>query len=146
MKNLRRFRSLDEIRAVVIEDKTFGCWVADPTKVAISDTSKRPLAINVNGKICTLYKLAYEMVKGPIVDSTLVLDHRCRDNWCARPLHLVAVTRDENELLKVQHYRLRTITRCPRGHELDERTRLLSKRGGVLCRECAREDAKEFRP
>jgi HNH endonuclease len=146
VKNLRRYRSLDEIRAVSNVDPTFGCWIADGSRVAISDTSKRPLAIDTHGKFVTLYRLAYDLSHDTPPTPGLVIDHRCRDNWCSRPLHLQAVTKDVNELLKVQRYRLKHATKCPRGHAIDDRTRLLSRRGGVLCRECVREDAKEFRP
>ena len=41
-----------------------------------------------------------EETEEALLNNTLEIDHTCRNNWCVRPSHLEAVTREENQRRK----------------------------------------------
>jgi hypothetical protein len=131
--------TLDALHARCSDDPVFGCWLWLDTV----GKNGRPLS-HVRGKPISTYTLSYTLVNGPVPPG-MVADHRCRITTCIRPLHLEAVTRTHNEQLKLLHFRLKR-KQCPRGHKCTESTRLLSPRGGLLCRACIADDRSAFKP
>lgn len=67
------------------------CWLWQ------GPTSKGYGIIFIAGKLCTVHKLVFTALKGP-VPSGLELDHRCCRKHCCSPFHLEAVTRRLNLL------------------------------------------------
>jgi hypothetical protein len=64
------------------------------------------------------------------------VDHLCRNRSCCAIHHLELVTRSENEKRKKLRHRMKW--KCPKGHEWPL-NRVLTKFGGVVCRQCNRE-------
>ena len=112
-------------------DPVFGChlWTGK-----VSSTSGRPIIWRGRSPV-NAYVVVYELEVGTIPPG-YVIEHSCRRPMCVNPLHLEAVTKQQNERLKSMRYRLARRT-CARGHALDETTRVLTPEGGVLCRRCA---------
>lgn len=76
--------------------------------------------------------VAYQHVSGPIATG-LEIDHLCRRRHCIEPLHLEAVSRDENEHRKAYAWRARRKL-CPRGHSMQGAA--ITPEMGRLCRTC----------
>jgi hypothetical protein len=96
--------------------------------------------VRANGRIVFVHRLIYEMLVEPIPKG-LVIDHLCRNAWCANPAHMEVVTNRENILRGVgmgarNHFK----THCKHGHEFTAaNTRFaLDSRGqlGRWCRAC----------
>lgn len=122
-------------------DEVYGCmrW-RGPTA-----SNGRPMLFTSDAPPQIVYRRALKLASGKPCPPDKVVGHRCSDELCCRPLHLEPVTKTENEWQKSMKYLLRRKT-CPRGHAMTDYTRLLTPRGGLLCRTCAREDREELRP
>lgn len=83
------------------------------------------------------HQYAYEAFIGPIPEG-MEPDHLCQNRSCGNPLHLEAVTHEEN-MRRVSKRR----THCKQGHELTEEN--TSYAGGLRrCKQCGRERVKAF--
>ena len=84
------------------------------------------------------HRFSYELAKGAIPNG-MEIDHLCRVLDCVNPLHLEAVTSQEN------HRRFYIIkTACSNGHEFNrDNTRLVGNRR--WCRVCDRERYRRLR-
>lgn len=92
---------------------------------------------------------SYESVKGKVPEG-LELDHKCRVRCCVNPMHLEAVTHQENckrgiagetrrELARSQH-------QCKRGHWLfGENLYRQPKTGYRVCKACSSERLRNWR-
>lgn len=95
-------------------------------KCNLSDNGKGYRKLRVGGrkgKYVYTHRLMYEFLVGPIPDG-LIIDHLCRNRWCAAPDHLEPVTYSENALRgdagKHVKERAAKITHCPQNHPYSE--------------------------
>jgi len=114
-------------------EKTKSCW---NWKAGLDSHGYGFIKLNkVNAKA---YRVAYELVKGPIPEGKQI-DHLCRNRKCVNPDHLEPVTRRENILRGegVSAINARK-THCSRGHEYTEENTYLYKgqRRFRVCKEC----------
>lgn len=81
-------------RRIIIEPFT-GCWLwtGAVTKAGYGVFGKG----GSDGGIFYVHRFSYETYIGEIGDG-LEIDHLCRQRWCANPLHLEAVTRQQNAM------------------------------------------------
>ena len=86
------------------------------------------------------HRVAWIVVHGAIPNG-MELDHLCRRRNCIALPHLELVTRSENELRKSWKYRARRKT-CPAGHDLTI-NRVVTPEGGIVCRRCNRDAARQ---
>lgn len=78
------------------------------------------------------HRYAYEELVGPIPDG-LQIDHLCRVRNCVNPLHLEAITNEENTNRGTNYIALnRKKTQCKRGHAYD----LINSDGSRGCKTC----------
>jgi hypothetical protein len=73
------------------------------------------------------------VLAGGELDTSLTLDHTCRNKVCVNPAHLEQVSRCEN----IQRA-AKTITHCRKGHPLYGANMRMSARGKRVCRTCAK--------
>lgn len=85
------------------------------------------------------HRLSYILFKGKL-NSTLQLDHLCRNRSCVNPDHLEEVTKKENIMRGIGiGVRNKAKTHCPQGHEYTpENTRISPANGGRCCNKCQR--------
>lgn len=100
-----------------------GCWLWQG-----ATTSRGYGHINVDGRMRSVHRLAYEELVSPIA-AGLTIDHLCFTKLCVNPSHLEPVTAAEN-VRRERRTRPRR-THCPAGHE---RTLLASNGGCLLCK------------
>jgi hypothetical protein len=89
----------------------------------------------VDGKPRMAHYLAFERARGPVLPG-MVLDHLCRRRRCCAVAHLQPITQAENTRRRAHGYRVRTMVRCPAGHDLFAHGRRTPE-GGVICRICS---------
>jgi hypothetical protein len=93
------------------------------------------------------HRIAYECAWGPIPEG-LVVDHLCANRRCCNPLHLEAVTVEENNRRGpgASSANLQK-DRCPRGHPYSGKNLGRTKSGSRYCRTCTNDRHKtpEFR-
>ena len=112
-----------EIRFWAHVDKTSnenGCWEWT------SALAKNGYGVfRLNRKTIYAHRLAYA-ISGNDLDSTLVLDHLCRNRKCVNPSHIEQITRGENVRrgIYLNGY-------CKRGHSMS-----YTPSGRAWCREC----------
>mgnify|MGYP001578520461 CR=1 FL=1 len=137
---------VDDIRNVTPEifwqhvDKSATCWLwTGPTM------SSGYGLVWYKGHRWLAHRLAWVLCKGVSIDSSLELDHLCRDPKCVNPSHLDAVSHRTNILRGIGPSACNARkTRCIRGHDLlGPRTSVLyRKKSGNhhrLCLECQKE-------
>lgn len=92
------------------------------------------------------HRVAYLLANGEIPDG-LVVDHTCRNRRCCNPLHLEAVTTQENVLRGTSPAAAHAAkTKCSRGHEYTpENTYWFAARRTRVCRRCKNERTKRSR-
>lgn len=84
------------------------------------------------------HRWSYRDAHGSL-DSSLVVDHLCRNRTCVNPAHLEQVTNLEN-LRRGEGYALANGMRsaCINGHEYTPDNTYIDPSGGARCRRCAR--------
>lgn len=90
------------------------------------------------------HRVMYQAFKGPIPDG-LEIDHLCHVTACVNPVHLEAVTHQENVLRSSgPSARCATRTHCPEGHPYDVANTVVDE-GSRRCRICRREQQRARR-
>lgn len=96
------------------------------------------------GRNVKAHRISYVLAHGPIPEG-LEIDHLCRTKLCVNPLHLEAVTHQENMRrchgAGVNHAK----TQCIHGHPFDAENTMWRAGGGRKCRECHRETCRRYR-
>lgn len=125
-----------------------GCWwtgyaLTDDGYVRITRKREKWLA----------HRYTYVNLVGPIPDG-LVLDHTCRNRWCANPAHLEPVTPLENTRRGLQAGAgpgspQLAKTHCPQGHDYSRKGNVRYKKAGKytkrICKRCEASQAKARR-
>lgn len=93
--------------------------------------------VRTGGKVVQAHRVSYETANGPI-PAGLTIDHLCNTRSCVRPVHLEAVTHQENTRRAAERR-----THCPNGHPYAE-TRVSDYRGSTCCIECRRNAAAAY--
>ena len=111
------------------------CWVWVAGKTAQGYGGFHPS----KGSMELAHRWAYRVARGPIPDGH-VIDHLCRNRACVNPDHLEPVSNEEN-LRRGAGYALRNGMRdeCINGHRYTPENTYSDPRGGIRCRECARQ-------
>ena len=88
-----------------------------------------------------IHRLAYKLFKKEKIPESLVIDHCCDNTLCCNPLHLRAVTQQENlrGSSNSAPYINSTKKHCPKRHPYDFQNTYVTKEGHRKCRTCARE-------
>ncbi len=110
-----------------------GCWIW--TAHVDDDGYGR---LQVQRRSVRAYRIAYEMFVGP-VPVGLQIDHLCREPGCVNPLHLEAVTREENLKRGRRAGGHGRETHCPQGHPYDDANTRRRPDGCRRCRTCERQ-------
>lgn len=117
----------------VHKDESTGCWIWQGPQIKGYGKYSNTQA----------HTASYQLHRGEY-DSSLELDHLCRNTLCCNPYHLEPVTRMENI-----RRRSVLITQCKNGHEFtEENTRVVpSSAGGIrrVCRACVRRNSAAYK-
>jgi len=105
-----------------VEERPSGCWEWTGACTQGYGT------FGVGDRLVRAHRYSYERHRGAIPKG-LSLDHLCRNTKCVNPLHLEAVTHQEN----VRRGRSTLATHCRKGHELRS-----GDVGHRRCEECNR--------
>lgn len=89
-------------------------------------------------KCVRAHRFAYELCVGPIPEG-LVIDHLCSNPSCVNPMHLEAVTTQENRQRSADR-----MTTCKHGHPYTEDNIIVRATGRRSCRECNRIRCKQY--
>ena len=100
--------------------------------------------MGLNYKTVLSHRFIFEYCYGSIPKDK-ELDHLCRNHCCCNPLHLEAVTREEN-LKRGNHRNQNTLkTNCIHGHEFILENTYIDPKGWRVCRECKRIWERNYR-
>lgn len=104
--------------------------------------------ITYMGKQTTVHRVVHQLATGQPVPSGVEIDHTCNNRLCINPMHLQAVSHEENMRLGRERR-----THCKAGHEWNEENTYLAtvrrKQGGTreqrYCRVCRAIAQQNFR-
>lgn len=129
----------DRITKRVVEHDGHWMWTGTKQKNGYGYTG---WDVGGKRKNVRVHRLFYETFVGPIPED-LEIDHICQVKLCVNPLHLRAVTHQEN--LKTRNHRgPAKKTHCKRGHEFTAENTYWSK-GFKNCRTCRTEAVRRWR-
>jgi hypothetical protein len=135
MDKINSFDSLpDRIKNKVVVCAKTGCWNWKARKdkhgygrVRVGDVSAK-----------LAHRLVFEIVNGTI-DSSLVIDHLCRNRGCVNPLHMEQVSAGENTLRGTSFSAVnKSKDFCANGHALTDENTYIRPNGNRDCRACIR--------
>lgn len=115
-------------------EKGDGCWTWTGCK---SPKGYGQILFNDN-KIHLAHRVSYIMANG-LIDSSLLVRHKCDNPSCVNPDHLELGTYKDNNRDKIERGRdpRKNQTHCLRGHEYTLENTLIQRGGeGRQCREC----------
>ena len=96
----------------------------------------------LQGRSVQAHRCAY-VIAGPLTDSSLVIDHICRNTSCVNPAHLRAITSVENVLIGIGPTAINARKRqCKNGHDLIGPNGMSREKGWRACRQCLRDREK----
>lgn len=87
----------------------------------------------LDGKCIFAHRYAYQCRYGAL-DTSLVIDHLCRNRACVNPEHMEQVTTQENTRRGGHYESLKT--HCDHGHEFTDENTYICTRGWRNCRTC----------
>jgi len=124
-------------------DKSGSCWLWTGTLQRGGYATFRVGARSSDPKL-QAHRVAYELVSGPIpvgMEIDHVKDNGCRFRHCVNPMHLEAVTTQEN----IRRRGGKRRDRCIRGHDLHDSANVYASpaTGERRCRACHRERWRE---
>jgi len=101
--------------------------------------------IAINCKHIKTHRFIYGYYYGNL-DSSLTIDHLCRNTICCNPIHLEQVTHQENVLRGIGPTAINSKkTHCKRGHEFTVQNTFIYKNGRRSCRKCMQKQSREYR-
>ena len=109
----------------VAVDKQTGCYAWTGTRF-----SQDYGHFSIGTQAYYAHRLQWWVVNGPVANGK-ELHHRCKNKWCVNPDHLEEVTRKE-------HFQNHLKSHCRYGHPLLPGSVYFLKRGGRLCKLCAK--------
>jgi len=115
-----------------------GCWEYIG---ATNSQGYACLSAGAKGKTILGHRLAVLVRDGSL--SNLPVDHLCMNRICFRPDHLEVVTTAENNRRMRKAHGYYIGGECGQGHALTEESAYTSKRGRLICRDCAREGKRK---
>jgi hypothetical protein len=91
---------------------------------------------SVKNKHLYVHRFMYEYYYNSL-DSSLVIDHLCRNSRCVNPLHLEETTQKTNCRRGLVGINMSSKTHCPKGHPYNlENTHYIKNSNGNLARQC----------
>lgn len=91
---------------------------------------------SINNKSIYTHRFMFEYYYGEL-DSSLVIDHLCKNSRCVNPNHLEQVTQKQNCNRGLVGSNMSTKTHCPQGHEYtEENTYSYKSKQGLFSRHC----------
>ncbi len=125
-KDTHRFWSRVDIRG----DDECWLWTRPPTNNGYA-------VFSANYQSAYAHRVAYQLGRGRIVPSFLVVDHRCGNRLCMNPYHLKAVKERVNILRGNGACAVNSRkTHCPQGHEYSESNIKWKTKQGRQYRQC----------